>query len=332
MAYRYNPNNKDNKEKDFIMNKNLPWICLFLGIFTGMGFLVPISIFWLIYQNKHQDDVVEKTTYKRQYSSNNTSTNTTKNTKVELVKLTSKQMKLIDERLADYFERHGELPVINDINLRLKNQNYHTLNSLNVFKSNDYVCSLAEFGYKYPQMYNQILRLLLNFANDDNPPYSNEVKKASVKKETKQSVKEKCAKDFIKQIDDLNTEIPDEEISNGLYESCALLKQISLVEEKFPDNKPKLKKLYEYYLPILINILTQYKDLQLANSSDNLAKTKDKLHKSIILINDAMKTIISTLCEDDMINLSADISTLEAILKKDGLAGDDMMKMKAGDN
>ena len=44
-----------------------------------------------------------------------------------------------------------------------------------------------------------------------------------------------------------------------------------------------------------------------------------------------MKTIISTLCEDDMINLSADISTLEAILKKDGLAGDDMMKMKAGE-
>ena len=84
-------------------------------------------------------------------------------------------------------------------------------------------------------------------------------------------------------------------------------------------------------MPILINILGQYKDLQLANSSDNLAKTKDKLHKSIILINDAMKTIISTLCEDDMINLSADISTLEAILKKDGLAGDDMMKMKAGE-
>ena len=237
---------------------------------------------------------------------------------------------MIDERLADYFEKHGELPVINDINLRLKNQTYHTLNSLNVFKSNDYVCSLAEFGYKYPKMYNQILRLLQNFANDTNPPYSNEVKKASPKKSTA-STKEKCAKDFIKLIDDLNTEIPDEEISNGLFESCALLKQISLVEEKFPDNKPKLKKLYEYYLPILINILGQYKDLQLANSSDNLAKTKDKLHKSIILINDAMKTIISTLCEDDMINLSADISTLEAILKKDGLAGDDMMKMKAGE-
>lgn len=327
MAYKYNPNN-NNKDNDFIMNKNLPWICLFLGIFTGMGFLVPISIFWLIYQSKHKDEM-QTTSYKRQYTSTS-NTNTASNEKVELVKLSTKQMRMIDERLADYFEKHGELPVINDINLRLKNQTYHTLNSLNVFKSNDYVCSLAEFGYKYPKMYNQILRLLQNFANDTNPPYSNEVKKASPKKNTA-STKEKCAKDFIKLIDDLNTEIPDEEISNGLFESCALLKQISLVEEKFPDNKPKLKKLYEYYLPILINILGQYKDLQLANSSDNLAKTKDKLHKSIILINDAMKTIISTLCEDDMINLSADISTLEAILKKDGLAGDDMMKMKAGE-
>ena len=47
---------------------------------------------------------------------------------------------------------------------------------------------------------------------------------------------------------------------------------------------------------------------------------KEKLKKTIGLINEAMKTIISGMTDRDFINLSADMSTLEAVLQKDGLA------------
>ena len=47
---------------------------------------------------------------------------------------------------------------------------------------------------------------------------------------------------FIEEITSLNNDIPDEEISNGLYET-ALLKQVQTLESKFPNSKDKLKKL-----------------------------------------------------------------------------------------
>ena len=43
-----------------------------------------------------------------------------------------------------------------------------------------------------------------------------------------------------------------------------------------------------------------------------------------------MKTLAASLCEEDFINLSADISTLESLLKKDGLAGDNRLSQFKG--
>ena len=43
-----------------------------------------------------------------------------------------------------------------------------------------------------------------------------------------------------------------------------------------------------------------------------------------------MKTIISSLTDQDFINLSADISTLEAVLQKDGLTSDGRIEKTGG--
>ena len=80
----------------------------------------------------------------------------------------------------------------------------------------------------------------------------------------------------------MNNDIPDEEISNGLYETASLLKQVQTLESKFPNSKDKLKKLYEYYLPILINILNQYRNLQYAKTDPSYEDTKNKLIRTII--------------------------------------------------
>ena len=46
--------------------------------------------------------------------------------------------------------------------------------------------------------------------------------------------------------------------------------------------------------------------------------------KTIILINEAIKNITSSLFDEEMMNLSADMTVLENILKQDGLVQDDM--------
>ena len=149
------------------------------------------------------------------------------------------------------------------------------------------------------------------------------VKKEEVKVEEPSS----SAQSYIDQINALNDAIPDEEISNGLFETCALLKQAQKLEITFPASKGKLKKLYEYYLPILVRILKQYDALQTAQTDPNYAETKEKLGKTVVLINDAMKNMIASYTDQDFINLSADMATLNAVLKKDGLTSDGMIEV-----
>lgn len=239
-----------------------------------------------------------------------------------------KDIDLVDEKLAYYFEKNEKLAVINDINLRLKGSAYISLKSLNVYIKDDYVCSLEEFGNKYTDIYDQVIRWLIDYSNNN----ATTIIDAQTTPRKEENIKEEVISidSFITKINDLNTEIPDEAISDGLYETSALLKQIGEIESKFPGKSEKLTKLYKYYLPMLINNLNQYKELQTAQTNENFEGTKEKLQKNVTLINEAMKTLAASLCEEDFINLSADISTLESLLKKDGLAGDNRMSQFKG--
>lgn len=235
------------------------------------------------------------------------------------------QLAVINVYLRRFFGSHRMLPLADGIDLRMHGARYSSLSSLDVYRDGSYVCSLNEFGARYPSTYDSILDRLMELA--ENPaPVQEEVFDAEVSEhrepEKKEEKQEKGSAWFIEEINRLNTNITDEFISDGLFETCALLKQIQALEKKFPDSAPKLEKLYEYYLPILTRILTQFDNLQSAVTDPNYEPTRMKLDRTIDLINDAMKTIISSMTDQDFINLSADISTLEAVLQKDGLAGD----------
>lgn len=109
-------------------------------------------------------------------------------------------------------------------------------------------------------------------------------------------------------------------ISAGLKEVVELLGQIEKLEDKYPQISPKLRKLYQHYLPLLVNILEQYQTLRDKQASDSeISVMETKLEKSILLVNEALKTLIANFISDDLLNMSSDISVLEAILKRDGL-------------
>ena len=127
---------------------------------------------------------------------------------------------------------------------------------------------------------------------------------------------------YIERINELNNSIPQEEITNGLYQTCDFLKQLNYLTENKDDN-PKVTKLYDYYLPILVSALEKYK--KLADSkviNDDFKQTEAGLIKTIVLINEALKTIIGSMQEDDYMNINADVSTLQSLLKKDGYGSD----------
>ena len=104
------------------------------------------------------------------------------------------------------------------------------------------------------------------------------------------------------------------------------LNQINKIENEFNDSKKKTTKLYQYYLPMLKDILTSYIRLEKnASETDEGKESEDRLLKTIVLINGALKTISSSLVEDYYTEMNVDMRTLESILKKDGLV-DEMKK------
>jgi hypothetical protein len=244
----------------------------------------------------------------------------------------SAQMAKINIYLRRWYRQHTDLELGSGITLRLHGQRYASLSSLDVYRNGTMICSLSDFGRRYPDSYDEIIHSLSDLArqpvDEKEDIFDAEVHDhhEEAPKQTEEEPAEKGAQYFIDTINSLNNDIPDEEISNGLFETTSLLKQIQDLEVKFPKSKPKLNKLYEYYLPILVRILRQFENLQNVKQDPSYEETRGKLARTIRLINDAMKTIIQSMTDADFINLSADISTLEAVLRKDGLTEDGVMK------
>lgn len=109
-------------------------------------------------------------------------------------------------------------------------------------------------------------------------------------------------------------------ITSGLKDAVMLLKKITELEKKYPQIKPRLRKLYQHYLPLLLNILNQYQVLKDKQASlQEISNMENKLEKTIVLVDEALKTLIESFVADDVLNMSTDISVLEAVLKRDGL-------------
>lgn len=224
----------------------------------------------------------------------------------------------IDKKLANYFKHNISLPVIDDISLTTQSGKFTTADQLYLTYKDEKICKLGEFNSQYGDVYKKIMDLLLVFSTKDEDFLKAEVKVEEPKKKNKLSSGEK----YIERINELNNSIPQEEITNGLYQTCDLLKQLNYLTENKDDN-PKLTKLYDYYLPILVSALEKYKKLQDSKViNDDFKQTEAGLIKTIVLINEALKTIIGSMQEDDYMNINADVSTLQSLLKKDGYGSD----------
>lgn len=229
--------------------------------------------------------------------------------------LSNADLSRVDKKLTNYFKKNVTLPIIEEAHL-VSNGNYSGIDSLYITYKDEKLCRLGDYKEDYPEIYNRIVKLLVEFSKQPDSVMETKVETPEVKKEAILSDGQK----YIKKIDELNAQIPQEEITNGLYQTCDLLNKIELSDLNSSNyDKAKLNKLYDYYLPILTGILENYKKLQDSGiKNEEFKNSEAQLIKTIILINQALKTIYSDIHEDDYININADINTLQTLLKKDG--------------
>ena len=224
----------------------------------------------------------------------------------------------INRKLTSYYKKNVSLPIINGISLVTQDGNFTSLEQLFITYKDEKVVKLGDFKEDYPEIYNKIISLLVAFSKQPDSVMAKEVNIEDTKRGESLSDGQK----YIEKISSLNAQIPQEEITNGLYQTCDLLNKIEKSKQSKQDAQ-KLNKLYDYYLPILTGILENYKSLQdSAVKGDEFKKCEAQLIKTIMLINQALKTLYSGMHEDDYLNINADISTLQTLLEKDGYGED----------
>ena len=235
--------------------------------------------------------------------------------------------------LRKQFRNSSSLTMADGLELVLRTQRYNTLSNLDVYINGRHYGTINEFRNSNRQMYDTMFDTLLAMAEDStrrqdaeivDAEYVSPAEKAKEKPKSepkKETVEETKSAYFIRKINDNNANIPDEEITNSLYETCALLKQIQLLEKKFPESAEKMQKMYDYYLPYLVKILDNFENLQTIKSDTNYDKNVNQLKSTVKSINEALETIIPTMSDSHFTDLSADMATLEALLQKEGLTG-----------
>jgi len=227
----------------------------------------------------------------------------TKNKKEKSKWKMSEQELSLKNDINNHLKNHDHIVVNDNITLKFTKDDKDIYKRLGVFFYGEYVCQLLDFRSFDIDTYQTILESM-NFAEK-----TTEAEPEQLKAET-----------FIERINEYNTDIKHEEISNYLYLTSSLLTNIAVLEAKGVSDSSKTRKLYMYYLPILMDILDNY-----CNMKDNkyvaadVKAMEEKLIKTIILCNEALKTLLASLNEEDILNMSVNMSTLESILKKDGL-------------
>ncbi len=150
-----------------------------------------------------------------------------------------------------------------------------------------------------------------------------EAKKARLAKNPNAAAVEEMKKsgmDHLKKIRLANDALPEEDISNKLDKLEDICRRIFSYVEQHPSKLPQIRKMMSYYLPMTLKLVEAY--VQLENHSIATPSVKDskaEIHSALDKINLAFETLYGRLMENDLMDLSADISVLETMLAQEGL-------------
>ena len=137
------------------------------------------------------------------------------------------------------------------------------------------------------------------------------------------------ARDMNIQIEKVMPKIEDAELVNIIKEINETVRKIIDTIESKPDKFKKNNNFFSYYLPVTVNILNKYDEIENQNLTTEESINFMKSTKGMVTkINDAFKKQLSNLYQSDMIDTDAEMKVFDSMLKADGYNFDDDFKIK----
>ena len=129
----------------------------------------------------------------------------------------------------------------------------------------------------------------------------------------------------------LNDSITDEKLSAAIDQLERLSGKIFDAVRQSPEKLPQIQKFMDYYLPTTLKLLNAYDRMAATGvSGENIDGTKAKVEEMMDTIVTAFARQLDSLYGDEALDISTDITVLETMLAREGLAGDRMEAEASG--
>ncbi len=129
----------------------------------------------------------------------------------------------------------------------------------------------------------------------------------------------------------LNDSITDERLSAAIDQLERLSGKIFEAVRQSPEKLPQIRKFMDYYLPTTLKLLNAYDRMAATGvSGENIDGTKAKVEEMMDTIVTAFARQLDSLYGDEALDISTDITVLETMLAREGLAGDRMEAEASG--
>jgi len=129
----------------------------------------------------------------------------------------------------------------------------------------------------------------------------------------------------VSEMERLNAAIEDPKISAQIDHLETVTQKIIAHVVEHPDKLPQIRKFMSYYLPTTLKLLNAYDRMDDAGiSGENIDSTKTRVEKMMDTIVTAFDRQLDALFGDEALDISTDITVMEQLLAREGLAGDQM--------
>ena len=129
----------------------------------------------------------------------------------------------------------------------------------------------------------------------------------------------------------LNDAIKDEKISADIDRLEALSAKIFAQVRANPDKLPQIRKFMNYYLPTTLKLLNAYDRMGAQGvSGENIGGTMQRVESMMGTIVTAFEKQLDVLFGSEAMDISADITVLENMMKREGLSGEGALHAETG--